>query len=125
MQGRHHPDVPALARGALWFSMLLVMVAAAAWSIARAAGRVIGATLVAYAVMALSFTYPKVWGHVGNGQRASYEVFVLLALATVSWRHYTPRARAALAACWGGAALYLLYGAHDALSTRAALFPWI
>lgn len=123
-RGQHFPDVPALARGALWFPLLLVGVAAAAWPVARESGRVVGAALVAYAVMALSFSHPTVWGHVANGQRASYEVFVLLAVATVSFNRYSPAVKTALAVCWGAAVLYLLYGAHDALSTRAALLPW-
>jgi len=123
--GRHHPDVPALIRGAFWFSLLLVGVAAAAWPVARSTGRVLGAALVAYAVMALSFSNPTVWAHVANGQRASYEVFLLLALATISFQEYSPRVKAGLAACWVGTAAYLLFGAHDALSTREALMPWI
>lgn len=122
--GLHHPDVPNLARGALWFSILLAGVGVAAWPVARASGRVIGAALVVYALIALSFTHSTVWSHVANGQRASYEVFLLLALATVSFRSFPPAMKATLATCWTGAALYLLLGAHDVLFIRGALFPW-
>ncbi len=122
--GQHHPGVPNLARGALWFSILLVGVCLAAWPVARASGRVVGAALMVYAVMALSFTHLTVWSHVSNGQRASYEVFVMLALATLSFRRYSPAVKATLASCWTGVALYLLLGSHDVLFTRGALFPW-
>jgi hypothetical protein len=74
--------------------------------------------------MALSFTHLTVWSHVGNSQRASYEVFVLLAVATVSFRRYPPAVKATLAACWTATALYLLLASHDVLLTRGALFPW-
>ena len=123
-RGQHHPGVPNLVRGAFWFSMLLVGVCVAAWPVARATGRVVGAALAAYALMALSFTHLTVWSHVGNGQRASFEVFVLLALATVSFRHYSPAVKATLATCWTATALYLLLVSHDVLLTRGALFPW-
>ena len=124
MRGQHFPEVPALARGAFWFPLLLVAVAVAALAVARESGRVVGAALLAYAVMALSFSHPTVWGHVANGQRASYEVFVVLAVATVSFHHYSSRVKGVLASCWGCAILYLLYGSHDAVSTRGALLPW-
>lgn len=123
-QGQHHPDVPNLVRGALWYSVLLVGVCLAAFSVTRATGRVVGAALAVYALMALSFTNAIVWSHVGNGQRASYEVFVLLAVATLSFRHYSRPVKATLATCWTAAALYLLLASHDVLLTRGALFPW-
>ena len=123
-RGQHHPDVPNLVRGALWFSLLLVGVCLGAMPIARASGRVVGVALAIYAVMALSYTNLTVWSHVGNGQRASYEVFLLLAVATLSYRHYSRSVKATLATCWTAAALYLLLASHDVLLTRGALFPW-
>jgi len=123
--GWHQPGAPDLVRGAIWFSILLVGVCIAALPVARASGRVIGTALAAYALMALSFTHLTVWSHVGNGQRASYEVFVLLAMATVSYHRYSPAVKATLATCWGGAVLYLLFGAHDFHMIRDALLVWI
>lgn len=123
-RGTHHPGVPNLVRGAFWFSMLLVGVCIAALSVARASGRVIGAALAAYALMALSFTHVTVWSHVANGQRASYEVFVLLAVATFSFHRYQTAVKTTLALCWTATLLYLLLGSHDVLLIRGALFPW-
>jgi hypothetical protein len=79
---------------------------------------------LAYALMAVSFTYPTVWGHVGNGQRASYEAFVMLALASVGASRYPKPLRIAIGVCWAGAALYVLFGAHDAYEVRKVLLPW-
>lgn len=124
MQGQHHPGVPNLARGALWFSMLLVGICLAALPVARAGGRVVGVALAGYALMALSFTHLTVWSHVGNGQRASYEVFVLLAVATLSFQRYSRPIKATLVTCWAATVMYLLLGAHDVLLLRGALFPW-
>jgi hypothetical protein len=124
-KGLHHPDVPDLVHGAFWFSLLLVGVCVATWPVARASERVIGTALVAYAVMALSYTHLTVWSHVSNGQRASYEVFVLLAVATVSFHRYPPAVKATLVTCWTAVVLFLLLGSYDAIHTRSALFPWI
>ncbi len=124
MRGDYHPAVAELARAAIWFPILIIAVSALSVGLMRVTSRFIGAAFVMYALMALSFTHPNVWGHVGNGQRVSYEMFLMLALASLGARQYSRPRRAAVALCWGGAALFILYGAHDALSIREALMPW-
>jgi hypothetical protein len=61
---------------------------------------------------------------VGNGQRASYEAFVILALASVGFSRYPKPLRIAIGVCWGWAALFILFGAHDAFEIRKVLLPW-
>lgn len=122
--GAYHPLVPELARAAAWFPIVLALVAATAVALRRHASRALGVALIVYAAMALSFTFPTVWGHVANAERASYEVFVLLAMVSVCGHAFSRGQRAALVACWIASALFVLYGAHDALGTREALFPW-
>ncbi len=122
-RGDYHSHVPELARAASWLPVLLIAIAALSVAAFRVAGRFIGAAFLAYALMTLSFTYPLVWGHPANAQRASYEVFVMLALASLGVRRYPRYLQVGVAACWAGAVMFILYGAHDAFLIRDALFP--
>lgn len=122
--GVYHPAVPELATAAVWLPLLLGLVSAVAFSLWTQVGRHIGIALAGYGLMAMSLTYPNVWGHVGNAQRTSYEVFVLLALAAVSTPALSSRSRRLILLCWIVSAVYILYGAYDGLNTREAIFPW-
>ncbi len=122
LAGIYHPAVPELATAAVWFP--LVLVSAVAWSLWPLVTRPTGVALVAYGLMALSLTFPNVWARVANAQRASYEVFVCLALATVTTPSLSPRYRRLILLCWAASATYVLFGAHDGLNTREAIFPW-
>lgn len=118
----YHSHVPELARAATWLSGLLVAVAVLSVALMKRAGRFIGIALLAYALMTLSFTYPLVWGHPANAQRASYEVFILLALASLGVKGYPRHLQVAVAACWAGAVGFILFGAHDSFVIWDALW---
>lgn len=122
--GTYHPAVPELAAAAVWFPLVLVLVAAVGFSLWPRVNRPVGVALGAYGLLALSLTFPNVWSHVGNAQRASYELFVFLALAAVSTPSLSPRSRRVILLCWVASATYVLYGAYDGLNTREAIFPW-
>ncbi len=122
--GAYHPAVPELATAAVWLPLVLLLVAAVAFSLWPRVNRHIGVALAGYALLALSLTFPNVWSHVGNAQRASYEVFVFLALATVTTPSLPARSRRLILLCWAVSAIYVLYGAYDGLNTREAIFPW-
>jgi hypothetical protein len=123
MAGTYHPTVPSLATAAVWFPLLLGLVAVVAISLRHRLARHLTVAFGAYALMALSLT-PKVWSHVANAQRTSYEAFVLLALASVSVPAATRRQRGLILACWVASALVVLFGSFDSGNIRAALFPW-
>lgn len=122
--GLYHPHVPELARAAIWFPVILGLAGAVTAGLWRQIPRALGVALLLYLTMALAFTFPKVWGHIGNVQRASYEAFVMLMLVTVSASGLSRLQRGALIGCWGVSAVFVLYGAHDGLAIREALFPW-
>jgi len=122
--GTYHPSVAALSTAAVWFPLLLVLVTGVGIGLRSRTDRHLMVPFAAYALMALSLTFPKVWGHVANVQRTSYELFVLFALLTVTLHADNPRRRWVVVACWVACAAFVLYGAHDASNTRAALFPW-
>lgn len=121
-RGDYHAHVPDLARAATWLSVLLIAISVLSVALMKVAGRFIGATFMAYALMTLSFTYPTVWGHPGNAQRASFELFLMLALASLGIRQYPRYLQVAIAACWGGSVIFILYGAHDAFVIWDALW---
>lgn len=125
VRGTYHPGVPEVARAAIWYPALLLGAAAVALALVPRVERALGGALVLYTLLAISLSYPIIWVHVGNGQRASFEIFVMLAIASVRYRDYPRPLQWGLVAVWAGAGLYLLYGAFDAASTRGALLPWI
>lgn len=122
--GAYHPHVPELSRAAAAFPLVLALMTLVFVGLRRHLDRYLGVALAAYVLMALSLTFPKVWGHVGNAQRTSYEAFILMAVATVSAPAMTGAQRRLVIASWVACAAFVLYGAHDALNTREALFPW-
>ena len=50
--------------------------------------------------------------------------FVMLVLASLNVRLYPRYRRAAVALCWSGSALFILYAAHDAIIIRDGLTLW-
>ena len=124
-RGTYHPGVPVVARAAIWYSALLLGAAAVSIALVSRVERALGGAMVLYTLIAISLSYPVIWVHVGNGQRATFEMFVMLALASVTYRDYPRPLQWGLVAVWTGAGLYLLYGAFDAASARVALLPWI
>jgi len=71
--------------------------------------------------MAVSLKFDSIWVHVGNGQRGTYELFVMLALASVRLGALPQVFRNGLRAFWGLTAAYVLYGAFDAAFVRESL----
>jgi len=123
-RGDYHAHVPELARASGWLSVLLIAIAVLSVALLKKGGRFIGAAFMAYALMSLSFTYPTVWGHPGNAQRASFELFMMFALASLGFRQFPRYLQVAIAACWAGSVIFILYGAHDAFVIWDALLSW-
>jgi hypothetical protein len=61
----------------------------------------------------VSFNFQQVWLHVGNAQRVSYEMFVMLALAAVIVPVSTGLGRL-LAVFWALSTAFVFAGAFDA-----------
>ena len=110
------------AFAAIWFSALILgALTIAAWLCVRRPEPVAFAAL-AYAVIAVSMTFDKVWEHIQNGQRGTYEVFLMLAIVFVGQTAQLPRnLRIALWAFWIACGGYVFYGAFDAPYIRDAV----
>lgn len=122
-RGTYYPGVQELLRSATLYPAVLICVGGVAWFVRRALPRPVAVALGVYVVLALSLTFPVIWGHVGNAQRGSYEMFVVLAAGGASASTLSRTHRAAILAGAILSLLFILFGAHDALATREALFP--
>jgi hypothetical protein len=107
-QGTYYPDAPYVVRAAIWYPVVLLGAAAVSLALAPRVERALGTALGLYALVAICLSYPVIWVHVGNAQRASFEMFVMLALASIRCRDYPRPLQAGLAVVWLGAGLYLL-----------------
>lgn len=122
-RGTYFPEIQDLIRAATWYPVVLLATGGVAWHVRRALPRPVAVALGVYVVLALSLTFPVIWGHVANAQRGSYEMFVVLAAGGASASTHAPTHRAAILAGAILSLLFILFGAHDALATREALFP--
>ena len=102
--------LPALQGSGLLLSLAM-------WRLYR---RPIVVAAVIYSLLAVSLNYDRVWVHVGNAQRVSYEMFVVLAIITVSVPA-TGLLRRAVWGFWAFAAVFVFYGAYDAQNAQNVL----
>jgi ABC-type sugar transport system permease subunit len=121
-QGVYASDISSMARSGIWFPLLLTAGTglAAAFAIFRPGPA--GLAAVCYGAMALSFNYVKVWLAVGNAERVTFELFIMLAILSVGAAACPRRLRHAVTLFWVGAAIYVLYGATSADYLRQAIF---
>ena len=75
-----------------------------------------------YTIVALCLTYGSIWAHVSNGQRGTFELFVLLALISAGIHGYPRALQRSLVAFWIATGAYVFFGAFDAADIRHALF---
>lgn len=80
----------------------------------------IGIAALGYSLIGVSLNYPMIWVDLGNGQRGTYEVFVLLLLATLYARPHRALTRA-FAIFWAAACLYVFWGTFEAESVLGGL----
>jgi hypothetical protein len=69
---------------------------------------------VGYAIASLSLNYDRSWVDVGNSERVTYELFVVLAAITAGIREYPRPLRVATVCLWCAVGAYTLYGSYDA-----------
>ena len=81
----------------------------------------INVAALCYAIMAISLNFQTVWLHVGNGQRGTYELFLMLALSSVAVRSCPNGLRAGLIGFWSLTAAYVFWCAYDATYIRTVL----
>lgn len=113
-QGAYFPAQASFSVAAVWFPLLIVLALATFCRRAMRELHPVAIAGVAYSLVGLCLTYDKLWIHIGNAQRGTFEVFVTLAIlcSTDAARDWTGRLITAV--IWCAAAGYVLWGAFDA-----------
>ena len=75
----------------------------------------------AYGLLAICLNFEAIWVHVGNGVRGTYELFLMLAVATAAMHTYPKRVQTAMIAFWSCAVVYVLFLSPNAAYIRTAL----
>jgi hypothetical protein len=120
-RGQYYPAIPDFSRAGIWYPVLVAAAATFAAVAAVAAPSAASIAAVCYAAIAVSLDFDHVWVHVGNAQRGTFELFVMLALVSLGFRSFGRLARWTLIAFWSFTAAYVFFGAFDALYIREAL----
>jgi uncharacterized protein YhhL (DUF1145 family) len=117
LAGAYEPGmtVPGIA-----LTVLLVGAFAVATVLALRRPSALTISAAVLAVMAVSLN-DYVWTHVSDGQRLTYEVFVLLALVSPAAAAASRGTRLMLYGFWAAAAWYVFFGSFDAAFVREAL----
>jgi hypothetical protein len=118
-QGTYFPGTEAPA-ASVFFAALIVAAAVLAFALGRRHPGIVTITAAAYGLMALSVDREKVWAHLINVERTSYELFLFLALAMIGAP--TRRMRILLGVFWLASAAYVFYLGLDVELMRRALF---
>ncbi len=121
-RGEYFAGVPEIGTAGIWYP--IVLTSALALAVFAAAVRRTAASVAAvfYGVLAVSLNFSAIWVAVGNGQRGTYEVFIMLALVAVDASVCRRDVRVGLLAFWGLAAVYVFYAAFDATLVRGVLW---
>ena len=120
-RGEYYPAYPEVARSALLFPFLLVggsLIAATLCIISPSAA---SASALLYGIVPICLNYQSVWLSMVNGQRTTFELFVMLSVSTLGFRSYSRPIQLALIGFWIACAAYVLFGAYDASEIRKAL----
>ena len=124
-RGQYFPDVPSLSRAGIFYPIILI--GGFSVAVATAITRPSAVTLAAlcYGIVALCLTYGSIWAHVSNGQRGTFELFVLLAVISVGIHAYPRGVKRSLVAFWIATGVYVFFGAFDAGDIRHAVSEFL
>ena len=120
-RGQYYPWMPEMARAGIVYPLLLIFGLALAVTLAVVSRTAVNLAALLYGVIAVSLSLPMIWAHVRNGQRGTYELFVVLLLSSLSIDTYPPIVRRGVVVFWCCAAIYVFAGAFDAADIRSGL----
>jgi hypothetical protein len=102
-------------------SLLLIGGFVLALAVAAARHDATSVAAAIYAVMAICLSSAKVWLFVGNTERVTYELFLMLALSSLTIRAYSKPLQRGLIAFWSCSVMYVFFLTFDAAYIRSAL----
>jgi hypothetical protein len=110
-----------IERAGIWYPVVLISFWIFALVVAVVRRTPLAWATAVYGTVAVSLNYGAIWVHVGNGQRATYELFVLVALSTVTLVGRSRAWRIGATAVWALAGAYVFWLGFDAGSIRDAI----
>jgi hypothetical protein len=116
----YYPGSPAVGRAGVWYPLVMTAGAALAVVLAIRERTAVAAAAVVYGGIAISLNFDSIWSGVGTGIRDTFELFVLLAAATVM-RRRPPAWRVGLGIFWAASAAFVFFGAVDASLIRGVI----
>ena len=117
----YYPDAMALTRAGMVFPVLIVLGVIVSGVVFVSSRNPFSAAALIYGLVAVSLNYAYIWIHVGNGQRGSYELFLMIAVCTVFLEKYSNAVRRVLASFWCITGVYVFALTFDAEYIRSAL----
>jgi hypothetical protein len=114
-----------IERAGIWYPVVLTSFWAFALVIAAVRRTPLAWAAAVYGTIAISLGYTGIWVHVGNGQRGTYELFVLVALLTVTLVSRSRAWRIGATAVWALAGAYVFWLGLDASSIRESILSAI
>lgn len=103
------------------FPILLVALLALAVALWRIKPGAVATAAVLYALMAVSLDFEKIWAWLGNGERGTYEAFLMVLVGVLSVRELPTRLRWALGLYAGALFIYCFNYATHCVWFRPAL----
>lgn len=117
----YFPGQVSFSIAAFWFPALLVLALAIFSRRALRERHPLAMAGVVYSLVGLCLTYDKLWIHIGNAQRGTFEVFLTLAILSSTDAARDRTGRLLRAVVWCAAGGYILWGAFDADYIRETL----
>lgn len=118
--GQRFSESSDLSRAGIAFSLLLIGGSALSLALAWARRDAANVAALIYAIMAICLS-EKVWLFVGNAERVTYELFLMLALSFLTIRAYSKPLQRGLIAFWSCSVVYVFFLTYDASYIRSAL----
>jgi hypothetical protein len=118
--GWTHSQAAPETLSAIVFPMVLaVAFAMAVWSLIERRGE-LQVAAAAYACIAISLNYSKIWSHVPSGERGTFETFLMLLLVYLVERSHSRMFNLALGTLFGTLVFYTFFISPEASASRMA-----